>query len=139
MSENIKEGIASDAVKTQLAKYALDEAHNTKIIEVLTEENKALRKQLDEATSVIENDLKADLKLKIMAASDYDEAGLESLNVAQLQTIDETLSKSKGFDAVVTYKSIRAGNVAADTNARLTVGNLYNLKRDSIIKMGGDF
>jgi len=86
--------------------------------------------------SVIETDLKADLKLKIMAKSDFKDSDLQPLKVEQLQQIDETLSRTKGGDTA-SYKPIRAGN---DSSAgRTTVGDLYGKTREQILAMKGDF
>jgi hypothetical protein len=128
--------IASDTVKVQLSKLTLDNNRLLKKVEELETENKGLRKQNVELASVIENDLKADLKLKIMAMSNFKESDLEQLPVEQLQTIDETLSKSKGGGAV--YKPIRAGD-ASTGSGRLTVGSLYGKTRDEILASGGEF
>ena len=137
MTENIKTEIASDTYKTVNAKLTLDKAHSDALYAQASDENKALRLQLEQANSIIENDLKADLILKIQAASEYTEADLLTLTPSQLQTIEETLSKSKGFEVATSYKNIRAGNASADS--RLTVGSLYGKSREDIIKMGGDF
>jgi len=122
-------------VKTQLASLTLDKAALSKRVAELEEENKALKRQTVQLASVIENDLKADLKLKIMAKSDYTENDLEELSAEQLQTIDETLSKAKGGDTV--YRPIRAG--AASDQTRLTVGSLFGKSRAEILAMGGEF
>lgn len=123
-------------VKTELARLTLDNANLTKRNVELEEETKSLKRQNVQLANVIENDLKADLTVKIMAKSDYKQSDLEELKVEQLQTIDETLSRSKGVDSV--YKPIRAGT-ASQSNARLTVGSLYNKSRKEILEMGGDF
>jgi hypothetical protein len=132
-----KETATDSTVSVQLAALTLELAKVKKDLEAKTEENTALRKQNIELASVIETDLKADLKMKIMAKSDYKEADLEPLKVEQLQQIDETLSKSKGADSI-TYKPIRAGSDAEGTG-RTTVGNLYGKSREEILKMGGNF
>jgi hypothetical protein len=131
-----KEPKVDTTVKTQLASLTLDVNRLQKENQRLEEENKGLKRQNVQLASVIENDLKADLKLKIMAKSDYKQSDLEDLKVEQLQTIDETLSRSKGVDAV--YKPIRAGT-ASQTEARMTVGSLYNKSRKEILEMGGEF
>jgi hypothetical protein len=71
MSTDSKTEIASDTIKTANAKLTLDNAHLTSVNTQLAEENKALRTQLELSNSIIENDLKADLIMKIQAASDY--------------------------------------------------------------------
>ena len=131
-----KEPKLDATVKTQLASLTLDNAALTKRVTELEDENKALKRQTVELANVIENDLKADLVLKIMTKSDYKESDLIDLKAEQLQTIDETLSRSKGVDSV--YKPIRAGT-ASQSEARLTVGNLYNKSRKEILDMGGEF
>jgi hypothetical protein len=123
-------------VKVELSRLSLDNANLTKEAKRLTEENKSLKRQCVQLASVIENDLKADLILKIMAKSDYKQSDLTDLKVEQLQTIDETLSRSKGLDSV--YKPIRAGT-ATEKSARTTVGSLYGKSRKEILEMGGDF
>lgn len=139
MSNPQKTEIASDTYKTANAALALENAHLKTANAAMIEENKALQVQLEQANTLIENELKADLILKIQSASEYDEADLLQMNPAQLQTIEETLSKSKGFSAPQNgvYKSIRAGNASANTN--LTVGSLYGKSREEILKMGGDY
>jgi hypothetical protein len=123
-------------VKVQLASITLDNARLTKENAVLAEENKGLKAQNVQLASVIETDLKADLKLKIMAKGDYKDADLEPLKVEQLQQIDETLSRGRGADSV-SYKPIRAGN---DTNTgRMTIGDLYGKTPQQIRDMKGDF
>ena len=131
-----KEPKLDATVKTQLASLTLDNAALTKRVAELEDENKALKRQTVELANVIENDLKADLMLKIMTKSDYKESDLIDLKAEQLQTIDETLSRSKGVDSV--YKPIRAGT-AGDMSARNTVGSLYGKTRKEILEMGGEF
>jgi len=131
-----KKALASDTtVKAQLAQNALDIGKMHKEIERLTEENEAFRKQNVELASVIENDLKANLKLGIRARSTYTDADLESLNLEQLQTIDQTLSMGKGASS--TFKSIRAGTASAN-KSRLTVGSTYGKTREQILAMGDE-
>ena len=127
--------IASDQVKVQLATLTLQNAEKDKRIEALEAENKAFRKQNVELASVIENDLKAGLKVRVMAKSDFKEADLETLSVEQLQQIDETLSRVKG--ASTTYKSINATG-ASEKSGRTTVGCLFGKTRNQILEMGGD-
>ena len=123
-------------VKTQLAKLTLVNSRLQKEKEGYEEENKALKRQNVQLASVIENDLKADLKLQIMARSDYKESDLETLKIEQLQQISETLSMSKGVDAS-SYKSIRAGT-ASEGKGMTTVGSLFGKTRDEILAMGGE-
>ena len=138
MSEKPKTDTAIDStVRVQLASITLDNGRLQKENAVLAEENKALKKQNVELASVIETDLKADLKLKIMSKSDFKDADLEPLKVEQLQQIDETLMKSKGADSAVSYKSIHAGNDS--DKGRTTVGNLYGKTREQILAEGGNF
>ena len=124
--------IATDTVKTQLAVMALEQRQKDIAVAALTEENKQLKQQNIELAAVIENDLKADLAIKIMAASQYQENDLANMTVEQMQSIHETLSKSKGY--VSTFKSIRAGNASTQIS-RLTVGDLYGKSREEIAKM----
>ena len=131
-----KETATDATVGVQLAALTLDNARMQKENMQLIEENKLLKKQNVELASVIENDLKADLKLKIMAKSDFKEADLEPLKVEQLQQIDETLSKSKGADTV-SYKPIRTGGDSS--LGRTTVGNLYGKTKEQILAMQGEF
>ena len=133
MSEEKKTEIASETVKTQLASLTIANAQKDKLITELTAERDNLKLQLGEATAVIENDLKADITVRIMAASDYQTKDLETLSVQQLQAIEETLSKSKGFDVAGTYKSIRAGSASADVS-RLTVGGSYGMTQEERAK-----
>jgi len=126
----------STTVKAQLAKFAIDTERKNKEIEQLTVENKALRKQNVELASVIENDLKADLKVQIIARSNYTDSDLETLTIEQLQQINQTLSMGKGDGAV--YKSIRAGG-ASEQKGHTTVGSLYGLTREQILAKKGDF
>lgn len=137
MTEKPKTETATDStVRVQLASLTLDNARYQKENVRLEDENKSLKKQNIELASVIENDLKADLKVKIMAKGDFKEADLEPLKVEQLQQIDETLSKSKGADSV-SYKPIRSGNDSSI--GRTTVGDLYGKTRQQILDMKGDF
>jgi hypothetical protein len=131
-----KETATDTTVSVQLASLTLDNARLQKENTEQKDEIKALKKQNIELASVIENDLKADLKLKIMAKSEFKEADLEPLKVEQLQQIDETLSKSKGADSI-SYKPIRTGNDSSE--GRTTVGSLYGKTRQQIIEMGGNF
>jgi len=135
-----KVATASDpTVNARLASLTIDLERAKQDVDKLTTENKALRKQNVELASVIENDLKADLKLKVRARSKYTDADLESLTVEQLQQIDETLTKGKGIDnSSVAYKSIRAGDTA-DHAGLLTVGSLYGKSRKEILKSQGEF
>jgi hypothetical protein len=138
MSEQ-KTEIASDTYKTANAKLALEKSQLENTNTALATENEALRQQLGQANSIIENDLKADLIVRIQSASEYKEDELLSMTRTQLQTIEQTLSKGKTFDvpAMGKYKSIRAGSASADS--KLTVGSLYGKTRSEILKMGGDF
>lgn len=139
-NEQVKTEIASDTYKTANAALALENAQLKNANEIAIAEAKALHQQLEQANSIIENDLKADLTLKIMAASEYREDDLLKMSPSQLQVIEETLSKSKGFAAAASqgvYKNIRAGNASANSN--LTVGNLYGKTPKEIQAMGGEF
>jgi len=128
-----KKALASDnTVKAQLAQLTIDNARKDKELERLTEENEAFRKQNVELASVIENDLKANLKLGIRAKSTYTDSDLETLTLEQLQTIDQTLSMGKGVDS--TFKPIRVGRDTAN-KGRLTVGSTYGKTRAEILAM----
>jgi hypothetical protein len=137
MIEKPKTETATDStVQVALASLTLDNGRLQKENVQLTDENKALKAQNVQLASVIENDLKADVKLKILARTDYKASDLEPLTIEQLQQIDVTLSRTKGGDAA-TYKSIHAGN---DSQAgRTTVGDLYGKTREQILAMQGDF
>jgi len=132
-----KETATDATIGVQLASLTLDNARMKKELQQALDENKALKKQNIELASVIETDLKADLKLKIMSKSDYKEADLEPLNVEQLQQIDETLLRSKGTDTATPYKPIRAGTDSS--LGRTTVGNLFGKTRKEILASQGDF
>lgn len=136
-TEKPKTETATDTVRIQLASLTLDNARFQKENQRLDEENQNLKKQNIELASVIENDLKTDLKLKIMSKSDFKDSDLELLKVEQLQQIDETLMKSIGAASVSSYKSIRAGNDSQ--KGKTTVGNLFGLTRAQILAKGGDF
>jgi hypothetical protein len=139
-NEQPKLEIASDTYKTANAALALENAQLKNTCNQLKEEFNAVRTQLEQANSIIENDLKSDLIIKIQAASEYTESDLLLMNPSQLQTIEETLSKSKGFASNAkegVYKSIRAGN-ASMSNSNLTVGDLYGKTAKEIQAMGGN-
>lgn len=137
MAKTSKKAMASDTtVKGQIASLTIDNARKAELIKKLTEENELFRKQNVELASVIENDLKASLKLNIQARSNYTDLDLETLTLEQLQQIDETLSMGKlGGDA--TFKNIRAG-AASRNQGPMTVGSLYNKTREEILAMGGE-
>jgi predicted nucleic acid-binding Zn-ribbon protein len=126
-----KQETASDTVKTQLAKFSIENAallsENTR----LKDEKTALMQQNIDLANVIENDLKADIIVKIQGASKgrYQRNELQSLNIEQLKNIEEVLQKTGAFESTTTFKSIRAGAAAFDHSARLTVGNLYKNPR----------
>lgn len=124
--------ISSSTVKTQLAKVSLENREKEIVIGQLSEENAKLKQQNIELATVIENDLKADLAVKIMAASTYQPNDLANMSVEQMQSIHETLSNSKGYAS--TFKTIRAGN-ASQRVSRLTVGDLYGKTREQINQM----
>jgi hypothetical protein len=138
MTDDKKTETAMDStVKVQLASITLDNARLQKENTQLLDENKALKTQNVQLASVIETDLKADLKMKIMSKGDFKDADLEPLKIEQLQQIDETLSRSKGVDSAVSFKSIRTGN--ASGAGRMTIGDLYGKSRKQILEMGGTF
>ena len=139
MAKTKKATASSPTVNAQLASLTIDIERLKKDNEKITIENKALRKQNVELASVIENDLKADLKLKIRARSKYTDADLENLTIEQLQQIDETLMKGKGIDnSPGSFTSIRAGDTA-DHTGQLTVGALYGKSRKEILESAGEF
>lgn len=119
-----KQQASSDTVKTQIAALSLTTATQKETIKRLRKDNDALKTHNLELASVIENDLKADLTLRIMASSKYSKEELGNLDVKQLKNIEETLSKTEAATSA-TYKTIRAGNAGFDHSARLTVGSLY--------------
>jgi regulator of replication initiation timing len=123
-------------VQVTLSRLTLDNGKLQKELQNALEENKALKTQNVQLASVIETDLKTDLKLRIMAKSEFKESDLEPLTVEQLQQIDETLCKSKGADSV-SYKSIHAGSDSQ--TGRTTVGSLYGKSHKEILDMGGNF
>lgn len=133
--EEKKTEVASDTVKTQLATYSIENAQQKQIIENLTAENEQLKQQNIELAATIENDLKSDLILKIIAVSEYTKEDLATLTIEELQNKYSTLTKTAGFTA--TYKNIRAGTASTGANSRLTVGNLYGLTRAEILKRAG--
>jgi len=138
MTDDKKTETAMDStVKVQLASITLDNARLQKENTQLLDENKALKTQNVQLASVIETDLKADLKMKIMSKGDFKDADLEPLKIEQLQQIDETLSRSKGADSAVSFKSIRTGN--ASDAGRMTIGDLYGKSKKQILEMGGNF
>ena len=121
-------------IKTQLASLLLENGNLKKTAEALTEDNKRLSKQCMQLATVIENELKSDLMIKIMAKGDYKQSDLEPLTIEQLQAIDATLTKAKG--ATATYKPIRTGNDS--TESRMTVGSLYGKTRSEILASKGE-
>jgi len=137
MTDKPKTETALDStVRVSLDRLTLDNARLTKENTELADENKALKTQNIQLASVIENDLKADLKLKIMAKSDFNQSDLEPMKVEELQKIDETLSRMKGGDTAF-YKPIRAGSDSR--RGRETVGDLFGKSRKEILDMGGNF
>ena len=124
-------------VKAQLASLTLTKNSLEKENQTLSEENKALKKQNVQLANVIENDLKAEVKVRILAMSGYKESDLEDLPIEQLQQIEETLSKAKGAETA-SYKSIRAGG-ASEHAGHLTVGSLYQKSRKEILESEGEF
>jgi hypothetical protein len=118
---------ASDTVKTQLAKTSIELAALRSEVGRYKTENDALKQMNIDLTNVIETDLKADLILKIQAASKgkYTPNDLQHLQVEQLKNIEEVLYKAGNFENTASYKTIRAGAASFDHSARLTVGNLY--------------
>lgn len=136
--ENPKKKIALDVtVKAQLAQLTIDNARLDKALKQHIAENEALRKQNVELASVIENDLKAGLKMTIQAGSNYKASDLETLTLEQLQQIDQTLSMGKPMTDA-TYKNIRAGT-ASTQKGPTTVGSLFGKTREQILAMQGDF
>lgn len=138
MTDKPKVTALNDSVKVQLSSMTLQLTELKKDYQRIENENKALKKQNVELASVIENDLKADLKVRIMARGEYKETDLEDLTVEQLQMVDETLSRSKGASATFPFKSINAGT-ASTGSGRMTVGNLYGKSRKEILESGGEF
>jgi hypothetical protein len=122
-----KQETASDTVKTQLAKFSIENAALLSENTSLKDENTALKQQNIDLANVIENDLKADIIIKIQGASKgrYQRNELQSLNIEQLKNIEEVLQKTGAFESTATFKSIRAGAATFDHSARLTVGSLY--------------
>ena len=136
MTDKQKETALDSTVQVQLASITLDNARLAKINTELADENTALKAQNIQLASVIETDLKADLKIKIMSKSDFKDSDLEPMKVEQLQQIDATLSRTRGGDTA-SYKPIRTGS---DSQAgRTTVGDLYGKTREQILAEGGNF
>lgn len=134
-----KKATALDAtVRTQLASLTLDVARLTKENERLTEDCKALRKTNVDLSNIIENDLKADLQVKILAKTDYKPSDLEPLTIEEMQKITETLGMAKPETGAASFKNIRAGN-ASERTGKLTVGSLKGLTRAEILALKGDF
>jgi peptidoglycan hydrolase CwlO-like protein len=129
--------VSHDAVKTQLASLTLKNAEMETLLREVTTERDSLKKQVVELASVVENDLKADLTLRIMAKGDFKEADLEQKTVKELQEMDEILSAAV-HTGEATYKNIRAGT-ASTIDARSTVGSLYGKTKAEIQAMGGEF
>jgi len=135
MTEIPKTETANDTVEHQLDTLSSTNAMLKKANDELIAERDALKKQNAQLGSVIDNQLKADLKVAICARSAYTDTDLAPMTYDQLKQIHDTLSRIKGDTA--SYKPIRTGSDAQA--GRATVGNLYGKTRDEILKMGGDF
>lgn len=136
MTEKPKTETANDIVEHQLDTLSSNNVRLQKANDALVSELNSVKKQNTQLGSVIENQLKADLKIDIRGRSDYKDSDLESMTYAQLKQIDDTLSRTKGGDTA-TYKSIHAGN---DTQTgRTTVGDLYGKTRKEILDLKGEF
>lgn len=129
---------ATDAAKHELSFLTLRVAELTKKCDELKIENEEFRKQNVKLANTIDHDLKAKLKLEIIAKTDFKEGDLETLTYEQIEQILGTLSKVKGVDEASTYKSIRAG-MASERHGRTTIGDLFNKSKKEIVEMGGDF
>lgn len=125
MPETKSKEPSKDTYKTQVASLSLKTAMQTETIKRLRKERDAFKEQNMQLASVIESDLKADLIIRIQAASKYSQEELGNMTVTQLKNVEETLAKTEGY-ASAQYKSIRAGSASFDHTSRLTVGDLYN-------------
>lgn len=103
-------------------------------------ENADLKRQLNEANIVLENDLAADLNFKIKAMTDAQvtDADLATLSIEQKQDMVKVLSLARKPEAPNPFLSIKAGAGKVDRSNRLTVGDLYKKTADEIKKMGGN-
>jgi len=135
MTDKPKTETANDTVEHQLETLSSTNAVLKKANDELTTERDLLKKQNAQLGSVIENQLKADLKVAISARSAYTDTDLASMTYDQLKQIHDTLSRIKGD--TTSYKPIRTGSDAQ--SGRATVGDLYGKTRAEILKMGGDF
>jgi predicted choloylglycine hydrolase len=134
--KDTKEKIATDALNLAYRNLKLDYDNLVKAHKTVTEENKKYRKQNKQFQVIVDTQIRSDLEAKIFSTGNYKKSDLEDKEIEDLQTIAETLSRSKGVDSV--FKSIRAGT-ASKSEARNTVGNLYGKSRKEILEMGGDF
>ena len=123
----------SDTVKTQLATASLQIASLTAERDLLKQENTELKQANLDLTNVLENDLKADLIVRIQAASQgkYTPNELQTRPVEELKNIEEVLVKAGAFTNPATFKNIHAGNAGFNHDARLTVGNLYKNPKET--------
>jgi len=131
-----KEQIATDALKLAYRKLKLDYDELFKKHQSVDADNEKYRKQNKQYQTIVETAIRSDLEKKILARGDFTQADLEVKKIEELQTIAETLSKSKGMATV--YKGIRAGT-ASEKEARSTVGSLYMKSRKEILDSGGEF
>lgn len=134
MSEKRKTATASDpTVGSTLAKQAIELKEAKILIDSQTEEIQKLKRQLTESTAVIDNELRAGFYQMLLGSTDFTKAELDEMATEDLQKLCQTLSRTKR-DAKTPFLSIRAGGDADHPGNRLTVGSLYGIKRDEILK-----
>jgi hypothetical protein len=135
-----KEEPADETVKVQLD---IATATASTLMDAVKEKDKEitlLKTKLLEVDSSLEAGLTSQLKLAIKHALDCDDTKLrqitEKKTLPELKAMLDHISLLKA-DAYVPYTSIKAGDVTPE-GAGLTVGNLFGLKREDILKLKGE-
>lgn len=139
MPEKTKTATASDpTVGSTLAKLSIENKELRTQNDMLIDDIKQLKRQLAESTAVIDTEIRAGFYQLLKGVTDFTQPELDAMSTEDLQKLCETFTRTKK-DAKIPFMSIRAGGDSEQPGAGLTVGSLYGMKREDILKSAGEY